>query len=128
MGGSTANDWYSQLEGIKDFCTGCALIGLNGVTYATLGLWPSTAEENHSYTFFFANDADHHPLLFVNDVKYFVNMMSPIKVLAKHGKNTIALHRTNTLFVAAYSDGTIEAPLLMKIVTILAEYLSQNDV
>ncbi|EAY20401.1 hypothetical protein TVAG_110130 [Trichomonas vaginalis G3] len=120
--------WQSQLECIKDFCTGCAIIGLNGITYATEGSWPSLPEENHSYTYFFANDAEHHPLLFANDVKYFVNMMSSMKVLAIHGKNAIALHRTNSAFVAAYTDGTIDAGLLLKIVTVLADYLQGNGI
>ena len=120
------SEWNEQLRCIREYIPGCAIVTLKGEICATEGIWPSTPEEMHSYTYFFANDIQHHPLIFVGNDKYFVNMMTPIKLLAMHARNVIALHRTNKLYVAGYSDGSIEPKALMKMIEVFAEYLAEN--
>ena len=120
------SDWLSQLNCISNYIPGCAIVALTGEVCASCGICP-TSEEMHDYTYFFADDVVHHPLMYAREDKYFVNMMTPVKVLAMHGANAIALHRTNKLYVGGFSDGrTISTEDLMKLVTALAEYLAEN--
>ena len=120
------SDWLAQLNCISNYIPGCAIGTLNGEVCAVDGMWPSTPEEMHEYTYFFADDVLHHPLIVAGEDKYFVNMMTPTKVLAMHGANVIALHRTNKLYIGGFSDGTVDAKSLLKLVTALAEYLAEN--
>ena len=103
--------WDPYLEPLKQHSTGAAIITQQGALCAQCGTWKASQAELQTWA----------PLIVENSPalssgityageKFFCNQASAESVVAQKAKSAVVLFKSNTLYVAGFTDGSKIVP------------------